>query len=115
MGDNSFFSMDRLIEFGLGMGIARQMVNVMNQSMRSMYVPGSMQSMPQPTQSIYYVAIDGNAVGPLNDSELSQLISQKKVNKDTLAWVPGMTTWQPIEKVPAVLKVIALTPPPLNV
>lgn len=115
MDDNSFFSMDRLIEFGLGMGIARQMVNVMNQSMRSMYVPGSMQSMSQPTQSIYYVAIDGNAVGPLNDSELSQLISQKKVNKDTLAWVPGMTTWQPIEKVPAVLKVIALTPPPLNV
>ena len=85
--------MDRLIEFGLGMGVARQMVNVMNQSMRSMYIPGSVQSMPQPAQSIYYVAIDGNAVGPLNDSELSQ----------------------PIEKVPAILKVIALTPPPLNV
>lgn len=115
MDDNSFFSMDRLIEFGLGMGVAQQMINVMNQSMRSMYVPGSVQSMPQPAQSIYYVAIDGKAVGPLNDSELSQLISQKKVNKDTLAWVPGMTSWQHIENVPAILKVIALTPPPLSV
>lgn len=115
MDDNSFFSMDRLVEFGLGMGVAQQMVNVMNQSMRSMYIPGSVQSMPQPVQSIYYVAIDGNAVGPLNDSELAQLISQRKINKDTLAWVPGMTAWQPIERVPAILKVIALTPPPLNV
>ena len=30
MDDNSFFSMDRLIEFGLGMGVAQQMINVMN-------------------------------------------------------------------------------------
>lgn len=115
MDDNSFFSMDRLIEFGLGMGVAQQMINVMNQSMRSMYVPGSMQSMPQNSQGIYYVALDAKAIGPLNDIELSQLISQKKVNKDTLAWVPGMSSWKPIEEIPAILKVIALTPPPLNV
>ena len=115
MDHNSFFSIDRLVEFGLGIGIARQMVNVMNESMRTMYVPGSIQSMPQPTHSVYYVAIDGKAVGPMNDSELSQLITQKKINKDTLAWVPGMTAWQPIEKIPSILKVIALTPPPLNV
>ena len=115
MDNNGFCSIDRLVEFGLGMGIAQQMVNVMNQSMRSMYVPGSIQSMPQPVQSIYYVALEGKAVGPLNDSELSQLISQKKVNKDTLAWIPGMTAWQPIEKVPSILKVVALTPPPLDI
>jgi hypothetical protein len=116
MDDNNFFSIDRLVEFGMGMAMARQMVNVMNQSMQSMYVPGSIQSMPKPVaqQQIYYVAIDGKTVGPLNDSELSQLISQKKVNKDSLSWVPGMSSWQPIEQVPAILKVIALTPPPLQ-
>jgi hypothetical protein len=115
MDDSNFFSIDRLVEFGMGMAMAQQMVKVMNQSMQSMYVPGSIQSMPEPVaqQQIYYVAIDGKPVGPLNDSELSQLISQKKVNKDSLSWVPGMSTWQPIEKVPAILKVIALTPPPL--
>src|SRR5574344_141668 len=116
MDDNNFFSIDRLVEFGMGMAMARQMVNVMNQSMQSMYVPGSIQSMPKPVaqQQLYYVAIDGKTVGPLNDSELSQLISQKKVNKDSLSWVPGMSSWQPIEQVPAILKVIALTPPPLQ-
>lgn len=65
--------------------------------------------------NIYYVAIDGQQVGPLNDSELSQMISQKRINKDTLAWVPGMSVWKPIKQVPAILKVVALTPPPLTI
>jgi hypothetical protein len=64
--------------------------------------------------NIYYVAIEGKQVCPLNDGELSQLISQKRINKDTLAWVPGMPAWKPIEQVPAILKVVALTPPPLS-
>ena len=115
MDNSSFFSIDRLIEFGLGMGIARQMVGIMNQSMQSMYVPGSIQSMPSSIAQTYFVAINGQQVGPLNDSELSQLISQKKVTKDTLAWMPGMTGWKPIEQVPAILKLVALTPPPLKV
>ena len=113
MNEQSFFSIDRLVEFGLGMGLAQQMVGMMNQYMQSMYVPGSIQSMPKPMPQIYYVAIDGRQVGPLNDSELSQLISQKKVTKDTLAWMPGMTGWKSIEQVPAILKFVALTPPPL--
>ena len=114
MDNQSFFSIDRLVEFGLGMGMAQQMVGMMNQYMQQMYVPGSIQSMPQPMPQTYYVAVDGQQVGPLNDGELVQLINQKKINKDSLAWVPGMLEWKPIEQVPAILKVIALTPPPLN-
>ena len=115
MDNSNFFSIDRLIEFGLGMAMARQMVGIMNQSMQQMYVPGSIQSMPSSIAQTYFVAINGQQVGPLNDSELSQLISQKIVTKDTLAWMPGMTGWKPIEQVPAILKLVALTPPPLNV
>lgn len=115
MDNNDFFSLDRLLEFGLGMGMAQQMINVMNQSMRSMYIPGSIQSMPQPMASIYYVAINGHQTGPLRECELMELIRDKKVTKDTLAWMPGMASWLPVEKVPEILKLIALTPPPLNV
>lgn len=114
MDNQSFFSIDRLVEFGLGMGIAKQMVGMMNQYMQQMYVPGSIQSMPKPMPNIYYVAIEGRQIGPLNDRELSQLISQKQISKDTLAWVPGLPTWKPIEQIPAILKVVALTPPPLD-
>lgn len=87
---------------------------MMNQSMQDMYVPGSIQSMPQPQALPYYVAIDGKQVGPLGSNELMQLIVQQKVNKDSLCWIPGMPAWKPIEEVPAILKLIALAPPPLN-
>ena len=113
MDDYSCFYIDRLVDFGLGMGVANQMVGVMNQYMRTMDIPGSIKSMPQPIAPIYYVAIDGKPIGPLNDGEMASLITQKKVNKDTLAWMPGMMGWQPIEDVPAILKIVALAPPPL--
>ena len=114
MNDQNFFSIDRLVEFGMSAAIAQQMVKSMNQNMQSMYIPGSIQSMPQPTPpAIYYVAIDGQQTGPLNEAELTKLIMQKQVSKDTLAWMPGMAAWQPIEQIPAILKIIALTPPPL--
>ena len=110
MDNQSFFSLDRLVEFGLGMGVARQMVNVMNESILSMYTPGTQTPMHPAVTKTYYVAIDGSSVGPLNDSELMQLITQKKVNKSTLTWMPGMSSWEAIENVPEVLKVVALTP-----
>ncbi len=113
MDDNSFFSIDRLVEFGLGFGIAQQMVGMMNQYMQSMYVPGSIQSMPKPITQVYYVAIDGKQIGPLNDSEICKMVSLHKITKDTLAWLPGLQDWQPIEQIPAILRLVALTPPVL--
>lgn len=111
MNDNSFFSIDRLLEFGMGMSMAQQMVGMMNQTMSQMCVPGSMQSMPAAHQVTFYVAINGQQVGPVSESEFAQLVATKQVTKDTLAWMPGMITWKPIEQIPAILKVIAVVPP----
>ena len=113
MDDQSCFYIDRLVDFGLGMGVANQMVGIMNQYMRTMDIPGSIQQLQRIVSPIYYVAIDKQPIGPLNDGEMASLIAQKKVTKDTLAWMPGMMGWQPIEKVPAILKIVALAPPPL--
>lgn len=113
MYDNSFYSIDRLVEFGLGMTMAQQMVQMMNQAMQQMYVPGSIQSMPAPQQPPFYVAIDGQPVGPLSESDLVRLVADKKVSKDTLAWMPGMPQWKPVEQLPSILRLIALTPPPI--
>lgn len=114
MDNNSFFSIDRLVEFGLGMAMARQMVNVMNESMQNMYVPGSIQSMPVP-QSIanIYTAIDGHPVGPLNEREFTALVAERKVTKDSLVWSPGMIGWNALEQTPSILKIVAMAPPPL--
>ena len=113
--DSNFFSLDRLVEFGMSAQIAQQMVASMNQQMQQMQYPGGMQMVPQPQVSNYYVALDGEACGPLDEKELARLIYQGRVTKDTLCWLPGMAQWQPVSQVPAVLRVVALTPPPLIV
>ncbi len=112
MNENSFFSIDRLVEFGMGMAMAQQMVQTMNYAMQNMQVPGAMN--PIQPQQFYYVMIDGQQVGPISEKELSNLIANKKVTKDSYVWKPGLTSWQPAEQIPEVLKLVALMPPPFN-
>lgn len=113
MDNDSFFSIERLVEFGMGMAMAQQMVGMMNQTMRQMYVPGSIQTMPAAQPITFYVALNGQQVGPISESEFSQMVSNKLITKDTLAWMPGMLSWKPIEQIPAILKIIAVAPPPI--
>lgn len=120
MDNDSFFSMDRLIEFGMGLAVSQQMVQMMNQTMQNMHVPGAMnpmQNQQNNTQSlpnIFYAVIDGNSVGPLSESEVIKLISNKQITKDTFVWRPGMTDWQKAESTPEVLKLVLLAPPTFN-
>lgn len=114
MDNNNFFSIDRLVEFGLGMAMARQMVNIMNESMQTMYIPGSIQSMPAPQQAVnIYAAVDGRSVGPMTEQEFASMVAAGKITKDSLVWSPGMSSWKPLEQVPSILKIVAMAPPPL--
>lgn len=85
---------------------------MMNRTMQTMQMPGGLQ--PFAERQTFYVAIDGKAVGPLSSRELTQFVMDHKVNKDTLSWMPGMISWKPIEQVPEILKIVALTPPPVK-
>lgn len=125
MDNNNFFSIDRLIEFGMSMAVAQQMVQTMNQTMQSMYIPGTMNPMtqaqssqaapmPQPLPLVFYVVINGNSVGPLSETEVMKLISSKQITKDTYVWKPGMSEWQTVENTPEVLKLVLLAPPAFN-
>ena len=111
MDNSNFLSLDKLVEFGLGMNIANQMIQQMNQGIQNMQMPAQM---PMPnTQDSLYVVLDGKSTGPLSNSQFKELVSKQMVNKDTLVWIPGMPDWKPIEQVPAALKLIAMTPPPV--
>ena len=119
MQDNDFFSINKLVEFGMGMSIAQQMVNTMNNTMQNMHIPGTMNPMQQigttpqnlPQPQVFYAIIEGNSVGPLSDAEVIRLIADKRITKDTLVWKPGMKEWQTVERTPEVLKLVLLTPP----
>lgn len=114
MNHDHFFSMDRLVEFGLGVAVAQQMARSMNHALENTHVPGSQTPMLAPTARLYYVALDGKAAGPFGETEFSALIAQSRITKDSLVWRPGMSRWEPAENIPEVLRMVAMCPPPLN-
>ena len=117
MDESSFYSVGRLVEFGLSLGIATQMANSMNASLQAMQVPGARSPMTPNALAedlpLLYVVLDGKPVGPLATSELSCLIAEGRVTKETYVWKPGMPDWKLAENVPDVLRLVALTPPPI--
>lgn len=113
MNDDSFFSFEGLLEFGLGMAAADQMVNVMKQSLQP-NASGVNNNLAQQSAPLYYVAINGQQAGPFSESELSRMVSEKKVTASTYVWKPGMSGWKLASEVPEVLRIVALAPPPFN-
>lgn len=117
MDNDGFFSVEKLVEFGLSMAMARQMVGMFNQVMTPLSMPTSPNYMPMntvmqyPSEQTIYVGVDGKPVGPLREYNIIELYRAKKITKDSLAWIPGMSGWARIEEIPTILRIIALTPP----
>ena len=115
MNSDNFFSIDRLVEFGLGMAVAQQMVKSMNHALANTVIPGAMNTMePQRLPNTCFVIIDGKQAGPFSEAEISRLITEGKVNRTSYVWMPGMLKWEQAENVAGVLKIVALTPPPFT-
>jgi hypothetical protein len=96
MNNDHQYSINNLIEFGLSMSIAAQMIKVMNDNN------------PQP-QSIFYAIINDKQAGPFAESEVAQLISQKQITTETYIWRPGMSEWKKAVEIPEILRIVALT------
>ena len=114
MNDDNFYSINRLVEFGLGLAVAQQMVGSMNNAMRNTFIPGPQNAPVSVPIKIYYVMLEGKQAGPFDESELSRIIANGKVTKDTYVWKPGMAKWEMAENVSDVLRLVALSPPPFK-
>ena len=112
--ENEFYTIDRLVEFGMSMAVANQMVNSMNQTLNNMNIPGAGKSIPtkQP-ETVYYAVLDGNQAGPYSLTEVSRLINEKRIVKETYVWKPGMEKWDLAQNVEEILRLVALSPPPI--
>jgi hypothetical protein len=113
MNEDNFHSIDRLVEFGLGVAVARQMVNSMNHALSNGQAPGLMNQVKPASSPSYFVVLDGKPAGPFSEQELAKLIMDAKVVKTTFVWRPGFAKWQLAEELPDVLRLVALCPPPL--
>ena len=113
---NDFSSLDKLMEFGLGISVATQMMNTMNKALAQTAVPGvginpgiTAQNSPVITkQKSYYILSGENTAGPFNEGELTTLVMKGIVNNETLAWEISMPTWSKAEAIPEVNKILIL-------
>lgn len=114
-----FSSLDKLVEFGLGVGIANQMMNTMNHTIAQTAVPGVglnpgvscapevRQEVPAPKRD-YYIVKDERLAGPLTESELALLVAKGIVTEDTFCWYTGLDAWKLAKDIPEVNKLLLL-------
>lgn len=110
-----FSSIDRLVEFGLGLSLAQQMVSTMNHVMNNSAVAGvnagttGQSAVTQPVARFeWYAVIDGLQVGALTPQQVSELIKRGKIAGETLLWRAGMPSWQFAKNIPEINKIIIL-------
>ena len=100
------------MELGIGLSMARQMPDLMSQTMH----PGaqnSQQTSPVPPQipqeTVWYLVIDNAQAGPFNEEALKQIIKNKLITAETLVWKTGMPKWAPASTVPEINKLFLLS------
>ena len=78
--DNSFAPIERLMEFGMSMAVANQMVQTMNEVMAKSNKP-SLQNVGLQHQvpKSYYIVINDITQGPFSESEISNYVITNKI------------------------------------
>lgn len=101
-----------LMNMGMGLGVGMNMGNHMGtmaiQNLNTHVVPP-----PIPQQSAYYIAIDGNPSGPFDVSTVVSYVNSGQVNKDTLVWKQGLSTWTALGSISEFSYLFASCPPPI--
>ncbi len=104
---------------GMGMGFAMaqqmgQFMNPMQGAQASVQSPTSVMPPPIPTAVQYFYAANGQQAGPVAMSVLKSLFATRVINKDSLVWKQGMTSWTALKNVEELKSFLGgNTPPPL--
>lgn len=107
MNDNSFYSLDKLVEFGMGLGIAQQMMNVINKTLNEMHVPNAGMAIGYKKPG-FFALVGESPIGPLTDPELEYLVNGDKLTADSFVWKEGMPGWKQVKNVPEIYKYVIL-------
>ena len=114
-----FSSLDKLVEFGLGVGIATQMMNTMNHTIAQTAVPGvginpGVQKAPDvnpavtPDRRQYYIVKDDRLAGPMTEQEIGELVRKGVITNSTFCWFTGLDSWKLAQDIPEINKLLLL-------
>ena len=113
--DNSYGSIEHLMEFGMSMAIAQQMMQTMNNAMQNMSTPQFKNTnVPLPQPIHFYALVNDIPQGPLTETELSSHILAKRISEETMIWHGGIPGWMLAKQIPEVAKFFSLMPPQLK-
>jgi hypothetical protein len=88
-----FDPIERLMEFGLGLGIAQQMVGTMNQAMQQSVRVGSPEAYRASDQQAFYVVVNSAVAGPWSRQQVQSALLTGTLARDAFCWTPGMQQW----------------------
>lgn len=90
----------------LGGAIGQNIAGTMNNAMQGTPVPPPMPSVT------YYVAVNGQSVGPYDRTMLTQMVQNGTLNQSTLVWSQGMAEWAQAGTVAELHALFSQVPPP---
>lgn len=103
-GNGQFASMG--VGIGAGLGIGNTIAG-MTRNIVSTNPP----AIPSSTGKTYFVFVDGFQMGGQNVIDIANMVTEGKVNADTLVWTTGMPAWT---KITEVKELASIVPPPIN-
>jgi membrane protease subunit (stomatin/prohibitin family) len=99
---------------GIGLGLGVGVGNAIANQMPTLGQPLQVSPPPLPTQTpVFFIAVSGVRQGPLSLEQITLLVSQGGVNRDTLVWRQGMTAWTKAGEVAELQGVFSSVPPSL--
>ena len=69
--------------------------------------------LPPKGMSPYYVAINGETIGPNNESQLRKMALEGQLTRDSLVWKEGMEDWMKASECYEFDSIFRIAPPPL--
>lgn len=107
----SIYSSDRLLEFGMSAAEAEDTVKYLDECADCHHDENEHKGL---IPHYIYIQLDKKIEGPFDDRQFAELVRARTVRRDTLCWLPGMEEWKSLADMPDLLKIIALTPPPVS-
>lgn len=108
--NESYYSVERLVEFGISMAVAQQMISGFQQAMAQ---SSPAQALPQqPVNRVYYAIVNDAQVGPLSYHDIIRMVRERELHAGTLLWTPGNPSWLPASSFAEIMTIVAAAPPP---
>jgi len=96
----------------LGGAMGNQMAGMMNQMGQNIN-QNQQAPPPLPTSISYFIVLNGQQAGPFSLDELTQLVANNQLTKETQVWKAGMGNWEKAELVQDLTALFAQVPPPI--